>query len=323
MRPNLAILAVVLGPVHCKEYGAAFKFVGGFFGMDAEREERPNAGQGLRLIGAGFSRTGTKSAESALLRLGHKIYDTRSMLELKHVERWVEAAQQIHDHGSTIMVGELLAEIEAKGYTATLDFPMNLFSKTFAELRPEAKVLFTTRDLDKWFNSWRNVNQILGCFVLRPWSWLVDFTFAGQICKAFDFDFVYPAYPDHIDRLVPWFDSIRTLPSFDSDDSRAHWIEFHERIRRELETSLPSSRFLAFDVRQGWAPLLKFLEIDDPILANEIFPNVNDVDSLRTVRRVLDGVALGLPLWLGLVLYLALRGVRYAFGGSISKPKIA
>ena len=69
-------------------------------------------------------------------------------------------------------------------------------------------------------SGWRQVNRILGIFVLRPWSWVVDFTFAGEICAAFGFDFVYPSFPEHITRPLPWFESIHFFPSFDKDDSR-------------------------------------------------------------------------------------------------------
>ena len=59
---------------------SAFRFVGGFLGLDKERESASRSSDkaaGLQVIGAGFSRTGTKSTEAALIRLGHKIYDTR------------------------------------------------------------------------------------------------------------------------------------------------------------------------------------------------------------------------------------------------------
>ena len=46
------------------------------------------------------------------------------------------------------------------------------------------------------------------------------------------------------------------------------------------------------DVSEGWAPLLAFLEVDDPKLASEDFPRVNDVQSLKTVRKVMDHSAL-------------------------------
>jgi len=303
-RSLLLIVYGLLHVVHGKDYSEAFKFVGGFLGFDAERAaQAPKQPAGLSVIGAGFPRTGTKSTETALIRLGHKIYDTRSMIELKQADQWVEAAIRIKA-GDTGPAEDLLQDIESRGYTATLDLPMNLFSETFAELRPSAKVLFTMRDIDRWFESWHNVNMILNSFIARPWSWIVDMTFVNQICGAFDFDYTYPTFPDHIDRPLPWFEIVRFMPSFSQDDSKDKWISFHNRVKKQLQESLPLSRFIAFDVRQGWAPLLTFLEIDDPQLAAEPFPRVNDIESLKTVRRVMDIVAISLPFWLILSLYL-------------------
>ena len=74
----------------------AAKLVSGFLGLDKQREAAAPP-RGLQVIGGGFARTGTKSTEAALLRLGHKIYDTRSILECKHADRWVKAAQELRD----------------------------------------------------------------------------------------------------------------------------------------------------------------------------------------------------------------------------------
>ena len=114
----------------------AAKLVSGFLGLDKQREAAAPP-RGLQVIGGGFARTGTKSTEAALLRLGHKIYDTRSILECNHADRWVKAAQELRD-GKDDEVRALLEEMEQRGYTATLDFPVNLFAKALAELRPAA-----------------------------------------------------------------------------------------------------------------------------------------------------------------------------------------
>ncbi len=278
----------------------AAKLVSGFLGLDKQREAAAPP-RGLQVIGGGFARTGTKSTEAALLRLGHKIYDTRSILECKHADRWVTAARELRD-GKDDEVRALLEEMEQRGYTATLDFPVNLFAKALADLRPQAKVLFTTRNLDNWYRSWRDVNEVLGVFVLRPWSWLVDFAFTEPLCEAFGFEFIVARYPDHVDRVLPWFVRVRTLPSLDPEGSKERWIAFHEKTRTEL-VKAHGKRVLIFDVREGWAPLLKHLEVDDPKLASELFPRVNDVQSLKTVRKVMDFIALFLPLWPMLVLY--------------------
>ena len=108
----------------------------GFLGLDKQREAQAPP-RGLQVIGGGFARTGTKSTEAALLRLGHKIYDTRSILECQHADRWVQAARELRD-GKYDELRALLEEVEERGYTATLDFPVNLFAKALAELRSAA-----------------------------------------------------------------------------------------------------------------------------------------------------------------------------------------
>ena len=114
----------------------AAKLVSGFLGLDKQREAQAPP-RGLQVIGGGFARTGTKSTEAALLKLGHKIYDTRSILECNHADRWVKAAQELRD-GKDDELKTLLDEMEQRGYTATLDFPVNLFAKALAELRSAA-----------------------------------------------------------------------------------------------------------------------------------------------------------------------------------------
>ena len=62
--------------------------------------------------------------------------------------------------------------------------------------------------------------------MLRPWSWLVDFGFTEPLCEAFGFEFIVARYPDHVDRVLPWFERVRTLPSLDPEGSKERWIAF-------------------------------------------------------------------------------------------------
>ena len=137
----------------------------------------------------------------------------------------------------------------------------------------------------------------------------MDFAFTEPLCEAFGFEFIVARYPDHVDRVLPWFERVRTLPSLDPPGSKERWVAFHEETRTE-PVKAHGERVLIFDVREGWAPLLAFLDVDDPNLAAEPFPRVNDVQSLKTVRRVMDGIALFLPLWpmlLAYAIYIATR----------------
>jgi len=290
----------------------AFKFVSGFFGLDAARERGGQASQ-MTVIGAGFSRTGTKSLEAALVRLGHKVYDTRSMMQLGHVAQWEEAAAEYKATGNLTMFDHLLAEMEAKGYTATLDFPMNLYAPLFAKRRPLAKVLMSVRASEEsWVEAWATVNKILGHFIARPWKWIIDMHFTQRILMTlYDFDFEYSQYLEHISRPLPWFEVVHLNPTLDTETGREAWKALHRRLQRELEEQLPKERFATFDVRSGWGQLLRFLEIDDPALAAEPFPRVNDRGSLQAVRLVMDIIAAGLPLWVLLQLWVLHCSVRW------------
>lgn len=73
--------------------------------------------RGISVIGAGFARTGTKSLEAALHKLGHRIYDTSSMMQHNHADRWLEAAREWKATGESPTAQALVQEIEAEGYT--------------------------------------------------------------------------------------------------------------------------------------------------------------------------------------------------------------
>ena len=63
---------------------------------------------------------------------------------------------------------------------------------------------------------------------------------------------------------------------------------------------------MGFDVREGCPPpLLAFLGLSEPALAAEPCPHVNEIESLRVVRKVMDSVAAA----------LAFRALGYVCGG--------
>ncbi|WP_308193535.1 sulfotransferase, partial [Nonomuraea sp. MG754425] len=55
-----------------------------------------------------------------------------------------------------------------------------------------------------------------------------------------------------------------------------------------VQESLPPERLLIFDVRDGWAPLCRFLDVEPP--AGEPFPHLNDGASMR---RQIEGFIAG------------------------------
>jgi hypothetical protein len=284
---------------------------------------------GLTVIGAGFPRTGTKSIEKGLQKLGHRVYDMRNMMQHGHTDRWIQAAEDWKVRGDLNQVKSLLEEMEAEGYTATLDMPMNLFALAFAELRPKAKVLFSVRDSEeKWLASLQALLHIMGPLrSCRPWVWIFpNLDSATKLLKTLqDFDTVEMEFPTHLSRPLPWFEEIHTNP-IDSPERQQAWIELHKKFQKELKAKLPRDRLLVYNVKQGWAPLIPFLGIKDDALAKEDFPNINDRNTLKLVRKAMDLIAFAAPVWILMFLWILTRvlhaGIRLKFAIDDRRMKV-
>lgn len=268
---------------------------------------------GLQVIGAGFGRTGTKSIEAGLHGLGHRIYDLRSILENSHGDRWVLCAKE-WKQGKKDSCEALIADLEREGYTATLDFPLNLFALVLADLRPDAKVLFSVRDTEeKWIKSWAMIVKTLSCFVSRPWKWVIpEFHFVQEaFYELEDFYWKEPKYEDgDFVRVLPWFETLVYHPHLDNTEGQQEWIELHRKFQAKLQANLSEDRLLVYNVKEGWGPLVPFLGLDDSYM-NTPFPNVNDRKSVEIIRKVMDVMAIGLPVWCLMLLYVAVRLVRF------------
>ena len=102
----------------------------------------------LELIGAGLGRTGTLSLKAALERIGYgPCYHMIEVLAAPERGRhWLEQAQSgSHDWDAIF-----------NGYRATVDWPAAAFWRELAERYPDAKVLLSLRDADRWYDSVMN-----------------------------------------------------------------------------------------------------------------------------------------------------------------------
>ena len=99
----------------------------------------------LRVIGAGFGRTGTESMKRALEMIGFgPCYHMSEVAP--HPERialWRRAAS-----GAAIDWDETFS-----GFAATVDWPAAYFWRELADHYPDAKILLTARDPESWFAS--------------------------------------------------------------------------------------------------------------------------------------------------------------------------
>jgi hypothetical protein len=129
-----------------------------------------------------------------------------------------------------------------------VDWPGAAFYKELTQRYPEARVILTARDPDRWYESARNT-----IFSLR----------GAEIPRA--------------PRMAMELASQR---GFDGDvEDRQHMIEAFNRWNEGVKEFVPAERLLVYEVKEGWEPLCDFLGVD--ALKGEPFPHLNDSDSFR------------------------------------------
>jgi hypothetical protein len=130
-----------------------------------------------------------------------------------------------------------------KGYVATVDYPAGGFWRQLAAYYPEAKVLLSVRDPDKWFESTRET--ILSDGIREIAAMTPD--------KAFFDETVFKDFVGHF-------------------GDRAFITDYFRRHNQAVIDAIPKERLLVYEVGQGWEPLCDFLGL--PVPAGP-FPHVN------------------------------------------------
>lgn len=192
----------------------------------------------VRVIGAGFGRTGTHTLKTALEMLGFgPAYHMAEVFE--HPEDatvWQAAAR-----GEPVNWDDVLSE-----YEATTDWPAAAFYDQHLARWPDAKVILTVRDPDSWYRSCRNSiahgietweippNEAQVPAMIREVIW--EGTFDGRFA---DRDHAVAVFNQHV------------------EDVRAH---------------VPEDQLLVYEASQGWEPLCTFLGVPVP---DEPFPHTN------------------------------------------------
>jgi hypothetical protein len=223
----------------------------------------------MKLIGAGLPRTGTLSQKVALemLGLGPCYHLVNVLADLDQANLWKRALN-----------GESPWEEIFDGFQSTVDAPGHFFYKELIEVYPDAKVLLSTRDPERWRQSMEQTVWAVrnGASTMR----LISDT-RGTIDPG------WAAFLDMIDGLL-WEGEGTLADCRDPERLPAAM----ERWTEEVRANVPADRLLVWDVTQGWEPLCEFLELPVP---DQPFPNLND--SREFVERVVDGAILKLQEW--------------------------
>ena len=105
----------------------------------------------IKVIGAGFGRTGTTSLKVALNMLGFKCYHMQDASKHPtHPKLWIEAYEGKLTGYDLIFKGG--KELENDPYTATCDWPSTAVWEKLLGHYPDAKVILTLRDAEGWYS---------------------------------------------------------------------------------------------------------------------------------------------------------------------------
>ncbi len=205
----------------------------------------------MQIVGAGFGRTGTKSLQLALEQLGFdKCYH---MEELFRNSAGVKHWQDAYDRKDTDW-NDLF-----KGYKSIVDFPGSAYYKEIAAYYPDSKVILTTRDPEKWYDS------------------------ALRTIYAFD---PGPALKIKMLLMMPFSSTARNFFKVIQLNNKSLWgrlfggkfedkdhaISVFNNHIEEVKRTIPADRLLVYKVSEGWEPLCAFLGVDVP---DTPFPNTN------------------------------------------------
>jgi hypothetical protein len=195
----------------------------------------------LKVIGAGLGRTGTFTLKTALEMLGFG--PCHHMVEVfanpAQVPFWNRAAD-----GEAVEWDEVFA-----GYNASVDWPGCHFYAELADRYPDAKIVLSKRDPERWYESMSET-------ILKSMS-LMGFGAAQEM----------PA--DHPMRFGGVIIAEKT---FGYDFSREGVIAAFERHVAAVRETIPADRLLEFEAVQGWEPLCAFLGVPVPDVP---FPRTN------------------------------------------------
>lgn len=157
----------------------------------------------LKVIGAGFGRTGTDSMRVALNTLGFG--PTHHMFELSdkpHLyKRWIDLA-----HGGLADWNSLF-----EGYSSCVDWPSAFYWRELIDIYPSARVVLTWRSPESWWKSFENtILQVMKePKEKHPLThFLADHVFDG---KPNDRDHAIDVYTRHIDKVIATVSKDRLL----------------------------------------------------------------------------------------------------------------
>jgi hypothetical protein len=224
----------------------------------------------VELIGAGLPRTGTLTQMEALEILG-----------IAPCFHWVNILADL-DGQVPLWDGAIEGTVDPatilEGYRSTVDWPGGYFYRQLVDAFPDAKVLLSVRDPERWEPSFRET--------------IVDMCYGESLIRLLSsarahVDPRWRRYLALVDKMF-WSEK-GTFPNGHSPEALIEGFVAHNE---EVKRIVPPERLLVWEVTEGWEPLCSFLGVDVPDVP---LPHANDRATF--LDRVIGGAITTLESW--------------------------
>jgi hypothetical protein len=204
----------------------------------------------LKVIGAGYGRTGTMSLKIALEMLGFG--PCYHMMEVfrnpGHSYAWHAAALGVSKDLKTVLAD----------YQSTVDWPSTRFWRQLMDENPGSKIVLTERDAAAWYKS--ASSTIFNVGTPEQLAQIPDPAVRAQTEMA---------------RYVV------AQATFGGDMSEAHVVDIYKKHNDEVKRTVPPARLLVYDTGAGWEPLCRFLGVPVP---EAPYPKTNSTEEFLARR---------------------------------------
>ena len=197
----------------------------------------------MKIICAGYGKTGTKSIAKALRHLGFTVFD------------WEEQTFDFLDHWVDVFQNGAKPDVKLVYQNADVcvDIPGYFFFEEILEAFPECKVILSVREEDSWIES--VVHQLDLMYAMKLRSNIVSML--SPTARKFNY-------------VV---DSFHTAVGGSTNPKSTHVIRKRYRIHNDrVKSIVPADKLLVYNVKEGWKPLCDFLECEVSTVA---FPHEN------------------------------------------------
>lgn len=204
----------------------------------------------MKLIGAGFGRSGTMSIKAALEQLGYgPCYHMKITLKRYHHMKFFMRAWA----GKEVNWKKFFRK-----YNSVVDWPACAYYKELMKEFPEANVLLNMRDPESWYESMKET-----IYAIQP-----------------AFPFWFPKVVRRLHDEIIWNGSLKGV-----FEDREKALAVYRQYIEDVKSTVPADRLLVYNVKEGWKPLCDFLGV--PVPEGKSFPHINERKSFKQLILLL------------------------------------